>query len=176
MCGAEVWVQFQASRRDASFRSGGPGAEAPGYCQVPLRGNLFTRRTRQATRTREAHSSTGARSNSGSGLPLVSRSQARGKCRGAMSENSPALQLRVSPKGYCVPEGRLKGSARTHDQLWKICVVVGEGAWGNFQQGIQVFFEAAPHCFINVLEAERLQASLCGPHGEQHFRLAAHGG
>jgi hypothetical protein len=73
-----------------------------------------------------------------------------------------------------VPEGRLKGSARTGDQLWKICVV-GDGGRGNFQQGIQVFFEAAPHCFINVLEAERLEASLRGPHGKQHFRLAAHG-
>ena len=121
------------------------------------------------------HSSTGVRSNSGSGLSLVSRSQVRDKRRGAMSENGSALRRRVSPEGHCVPGGRLKGSARTHDQLWQICVV-GEGAWGNFQQGIQVFFEAAPHCFINVFEAERLQTSLRGPHGKQHFRLAAHRG
>jgi len=175
MCGAEVRVQFHASLRDAFRRSGRPGAEAPGYCQVPLRGNSVSCRTRQTTRPDKQHSSTGVRSNSGSGLSLVSRSQVRDKRRGAMSENGSALRRRVSPEGHCVPGGRLKGSARTHDQLWQICVV-GEGAWGNFQQGIQVFFEAAPHCFINVFEAERLQTSLRGPHGKQHFRLAAHGG
>ncbi len=54
--------------------------------------------------------------------------------------------------------------------------VVGDRAGRDFQQGGEFLLEAAADGFVEIFEAERLQAALGGPHRKQHFGLTADGG